>query len=197
MGYGWFLMMEGKFDEAAREMEEAKRLEPNSIVLNSASGNLFYFSRQYDRGIQHYRAMISVESVPASSNGMLYTLYQEKQMYREAAEAHQELLRLVGASPDRIAEYRNEFQTSGWTGYLRKIAREAEEHTDDAKRWPPGQLARLYVHLGEDDRAITLLEKAFSEGDPFVVQLRVDPAFDRLSNDPRFTQMIERINYPN
>ena len=197
MAYGWFLMMEGRFDDAGIEIEEAKRLDPSSIVISSAAGNLFLLSRQYDRGIQHYRTMVATESVPIASNGMLFNLYLQKHMYQEAAEAHQELLRLAGASLDRIARYRTEFQTSGWTGYVRKMARDAESRTDDkGENWPPSQIARLYSLLGQRDEAIKLLEAAFEEGDPFLVRLKVDPAFDNLRDDARFVQMIARLNYP-
>ena len=54
----------------------------------------------------------------------------------------------------------------------------------------------VYLGLGENERAIEWLEKAFEERAGRLVYLRAERAFDPLRGDPRFQRMVERLNFP-
>lgn len=58
-----------------------------------------------------------------------------------------------------------------------------------------GQLRSWYpcVGLGDHDRAFEWLEKGFEERAALLVTLKVDPVFDPLRGDPRFTDLIRRM----
>jgi hypothetical protein len=55
-------------------------------------------------------------------------------------------------------------------------------------------MARAVVHvgLGEKDKAFEWLDKAYEER--FVIQTKPDPEFDPLRSDPRFTDLLRRMN---
>jgi hypothetical protein len=55
------------------------------------------------------------------------------------------------------------------------------------------ELAPIYAGLGENDQAFAYLEKAYEERSPELVNLRVEPRFDSLRSDPRFTELCYRI----
>jgi len=57
-------------------------------------------------------------------------------------------------------------------------------------------MADLYGLLGDKDQAFALLEKAYNERDNMVVLLKVDPYFDPLRSDPRFTDLVRRVGFP-
>ena len=55
----------------------------------------------------------------------------------------------------------------------------------------------IYVGLGEKDKAFEWLEKSYEER--FVVgegstDIKVDPVFDPLRSDPRFADLLRRMN---
>jgi hypothetical protein len=52
----------------------------------------------------------------------------------------------------------------------------------------------LHAQLGEKDEAFTWLEKAFQERQPWLGQLQFDPQFESLRSDPRFANLVRRIN---
>ena len=54
--------------------------------------------------------------------------------------------------------------------------------------------AFIYAHLGEKDRAFELLEQAFEERSPWMPFLKTHPGFDLLRDDPRFTDLLLRMN---
>ncbi len=55
--YAEFLMWQGRFDEALRESEAARRLDPLSLIIGTDRGAIFYFSRQYDRAIEQFHSV--------------------------------------------------------------------------------------------------------------------------------------------
>ena len=58
--------------------------------------------------------------------------------------------------------------------------------------------ALVYAGLGEKDEAFRSLEKAIELRGPwpFVILLKVDPRFDSLREDPRFQNLLRRMNLP-
>ncbi len=60
----------------------------------------------------------------------------------------------------------------------------------------PTQIARLYTHAGEKDRALDWLEKAYEEREPPLVHLRVGWDWHSPLSDPRFQSLLRRMNFP-
>ncbi len=71
----------------------------------------------------------------------------------------------------------------GWT--TRKRAQ--REHVE------PTRFAIIYAQLGEKDEAFEWLEKAFEEGQD-MNNLKVHPIWDPLRDDPRFQDLLRRLN---
>ena len=55
-------------------------------------------------------------------------------------------------------------------------------------------LARIYAGIGEKDRAFEWLERAYDERIWLLGMLAADPMFDPLRSDPRYTDLIRRMN---
>jgi DNA-binding winged helix-turn-helix (wHTH) protein/TolB-like protein/Tfp pilus assembly protein PilF len=190
--YGWFLMSAERFDEATAEMEKARELDPSSLTINVGRGRLFYFSRQYDQALQQFQNIIAVEPNDASSYLSLYTIYEQKQMYAEAVDAYLKYLSLSGVQPDISEEVRETFRVSGWQGFLRKRL-ETLQMKAKTKDVEPVQFANLYARLGEKDEAFAWFEKTFEARDPSTLQFKIEPAYDSLRSDPRYSQLIRKI----
>lgn len=192
LAHGWFLMSAGRFDEATAEMEKARELDPNSLTINVARGRLFYFSRQYDKAIEHFQKIIAVEPEAGSAYWSLGQVYQQKQMYAEAVEAWLKSMRLEQAPPENIEDLRESFRTSGRQGLYRK-ALDITEARAKSGYVAPLTFADIYVRLGDKEMAFAWLEKAFDARDPSIIRLKIEPAYDSLRDDPRYTEMIRKI----
>jgi tetratricopeptide (TPR) repeat protein len=59
--YAECLSFQGSFDEALRESERARQLDPLSLIISTDDGAILYYSRQYDRAIEHFRAVLAME----------------------------------------------------------------------------------------------------------------------------------------
>ena len=60
----------------------------------------------------------------------------------------------------------------------------------------PCDVAALYMMAGEQTQALAWLEKAFDERDPNLPYINVDPTFDGVRDDPRFQDLLRRMNLP-
>jgi len=54
-------------------------------------------------------------------------------------------------------------------------------------------IAAIYVALGDKNHAFAWLEKAYADHDSGVPFLKVDPHFDALREDQRFTDLLRRL----
>ncbi|HLE63559.1 MAG TPA: hypothetical protein VI750_10480, partial [Pyrinomonadaceae bacterium] len=60
----------------------------------------------------------------------------------------------------------------------------------------PATIAIIYAALGDRDQAFAWLEKADKGRDGLLARLKVDPRFDSLRSDPRFTDLVRRVGLP-
>jgi hypothetical protein len=95
---------------------------------------------------------------------------------------------------DIAAEYGRAYASSGWKGVLRK---KVERCSDPKKKglYDPFGVAEAYVKLGDNDKAFLWLDKTYAEQIPMSF-LMVDPDLDKLRSDPRYTDLVHRIGFP-
>ena len=191
--YGWFLMSDGRFDEANAEMDRARQLDPSSMTLRAARGRLYYFSRQYDRAIEIYQDMLAHEPTDSSIQYALYALYIQKGRYAEAVDLFLKNQRQGGMPATVEQEFRDAFASGGWEGYQRKILAQIESLNERTRPEVPARFVETYLRLGDKENAFTWLEKVFDRRDISVVQFKIEPNYDILRDDPRYAQLLARI----
>jgi hypothetical protein len=89
------------------------------------------------------------------------------------------------------------YAAAGQTAQARRQLTDCVLHLQQQKRYiRPGWVAEVYASLGDNDDAITWLERGYREHDDFLALLKVWPAFDSLRSDPRFQSLVRRMNFP-
>jgi hypothetical protein len=53
--------------------------------------------------------------------------------------------------------------------------------------------AWIAIGLDETEQALSWLEQAYTERDPYLTLLNADPVYDRLRADPRFITLVQKI----
>ena len=57
----------------------------------------------------------------------------------------------------------------------------------------PYHIAMVYSGLGDKEQVFLWLEKAYEDRSQFMTLLKVEPKFDGLRSDPRFTDLMRRV----
>lgn len=187
--YGWYLMSLGDLEGAKTEMDRARELDPSSLTINIGRGRLYYHSRQYDEAIRHFENIIAAEPKETSAYYALHFAYIGKKMYPEALEA---LIKSNDLSAEDAAKMRESLARDGWETFWRNRLEHLEKN---AEKYPSAlsTLAFVYTLLGEKDKAFICLEKVIEKREHFVLQMKVEPAFDPLRDDPRFGVLLGKI----
>ena len=58
------------------------------------------------------------------------------------------------------------------------------------------KIAMIYMRLGQKELCFEYLEKAYEERSPRLSLINVEPRLDALRDDPRFQDLLRRMNFP-
>jgi len=189
--YAEHLALLGRFDEALRESESARQLDPFSLIIAVDNGAILYFSRQYDRAVEKLRAVLEVDPNFLKAH-LVEHAYVQKRMFAEA-QADLESWSKIDAGPWSLAETAYVMGRGGHAEEA-KQAFDKLERMDKRKSVDPEVIAWAAIGLGNTDETFDYLEKALSEHSNMAVRLKVEPAFDSLRNDPRFKDLLHRVH---
>ena len=190
--FGWFLMSQGRFDEAVVEMDKAKELDPSSITIDVGRGRLYYFMRDYEKARLHFEKLLELEPSDTSIRYALFTVLEQQHKYEEAVEQVLHVFTKYGAPSGAAEELREAFRKGGWQGFLEKQL-EMQDRRPAGAQISPWFYANHYARMGRDEEAFTWLERSFEKGEMGNLQLKIDPLYDGLRDDPRYPRLLARI----
>jgi TolB-like protein/DNA-binding winged helix-turn-helix (wHTH) protein/Flp pilus assembly protein TadD len=193
--YGFHLTVRGQFDEAVAEMRRAQELDPVSLVKITGLAQVLLTARRYDETIQLCGNALEMDPNLGFAHWLLGYAYMWKGMYEPAIVAFRKSIPLSGDSPDEPAALGLAYALSGKSGEARKILEELKQRST-RKYLSPAVIATLHAALGEKDQAFGSLDKAYDERDNLLVLLNVEPIFDPLRSDPRFSNLLRRVGFP-
>ncbi|NLP10778.1 tetratricopeptide repeat protein [bacterium] len=190
--YAIYLGMIGRHRESIAEVQRALDLDPFNLAVRALVGELFWYGREYDRAIEQLQKTLELDPNFARVHLVLWGVYEAKGMYSEAVATWQKYLSLTGVSPEEVAAVGNAYATGGMRGVYRWwLERSKEKSKQGYVR--PIYFAWDYAALGEKDQAFAWLEKAYQERSSGLLFLKVDPSFDNLRSDPRFTALLKKV----
>ena len=192
--YGVFLSSIRRFDEARAQTGRALVLDPHNpffqwVVLGVG---LLWQSR-YDEAIAQIRKILP--AFPPAHWG-LWMAFHAKQMYEEAMpEAKATVLFFAPGVPEAADALARGYAEAGYPGAMRRAAETLAERSNSTYV-SAHLIAELYASAGDKDRALEWLEKAYEERRQEMVYLSVFPTWDSLRDDPRFQDLLRRMNLP-
>jgi adenylate cyclase len=193
--YSIHLLEAGRVDEAIRELTIAEELDPLSPMIHTYAGLVYFAARKYNIALAELDKALELDPnfVPAHANRI--DVYCAKSMSEEAlAELEWVLPFFQPLWTAMKAEVGSVYAASGRTEEAKRILRECEEASahEPAEDVNQQALALIHLKLGNKDRALEWLEKAFEARTitPFLVKL--SPHFDEITSDPRFDELLKK-----
>ena len=190
--YAEYLALLGRFDEALAESERARALDPLSLIIAADKGAILYYARRYDEAIVQFRGVREMEPDFPRAQMMVSALVEKRQFVKALAEFEK--------SDDR----RSEAWTWAWRAYVYGRAGEhaqaqqsLEKVQQSYKRRPisPDPMLWALLGAGKRDETFAWFEKAYADHSNLLTTLKVNPAFDPLRADPRFENLMQRVQF--
>lgn len=111
------------------------------------------------------------------------------------AAAGQKAVELSQGAPLFVACLGLAYAEAGYWKEAQKILGQLNEISKQ-RYVTPYVLARIYAALGKKDEALGWLETGYRERAALMVCLKTDQRFDELRSDPRFQDLLRRMNFP-
>jgi tetratricopeptide (TPR) repeat protein len=151
-----------------------------------------YYARQYTDAIAELEAATQMDPQFEVARFGLARVYESMERPREALAQLESLPQRNDSA--KQAELARVYAILGERDSARAIVKTLEDGRRSGKfSVAPENLAYVYLALGERQRALTLLDEAYAERSPGMCWLKVDPRFDELRDDPRFTRLLARL----
>jgi tetratricopeptide (TPR) repeat protein len=190
--FGEYLLVFGRFAETEEEILRAPKLDPTSQIIASDLAGVYYISKEFDKCLEYTAKTLQKDEKSAYGNAFRWLCFEAKGDLPNAFEALQKGDKFL-YPPEIIKGPQNANETGGWQGGWKY----KEEFFD---RFPTNQFlnnyTRAFVSLraGNKDKAFEWLEKSFQNHERWFVNLKFDPQFESLRNDPRFAELVRKAN---
>jgi TolB-like protein len=189
--YAEHLMWRGRFEEALRESERAQQLDPLSLIIASDNGAILYYARQYDRAIEKFNAVREIEP-NFSKAGLIVSAYEQQGMFDAALADLEKGRRIRGDGPWTWGALAYLYGRTGQQAQARLALAQLEQWN---RRQPvdPAAFIGPHIGMGNKDLAFADLERAYAQHSSALITLKVDPLYDPLRSDPRFQELMRRV----
>jgi TolB-like protein/Tfp pilus assembly protein PilF len=190
-----YLLSTGQPEKAVSELERAVEMEPASLINNAVLTSAYIYARQNDKALRQAQKAYELDPAFPLAEHWLGMAYVANGRYDETIEVGSKMpvdgplgwlgIVVVGHAHARMGK-RTEAEAE--IAKLRELAK--------TRYIRPYYIASIYAILGEKDKAFAELQKSFEEKDCYLGRVRVDPFFDPLREDPRFKELLSRMNLP-
>jgi tetratricopeptide (TPR) repeat protein len=188
--YGQFQKAMGRPNWAA-EVKRAHELDPVSLII--AGVGQYIYQGQYDPAIENVRRRLEIDPDFAEAHFELGRVYTRKRMYGDAIAEFQKAFDLSGGEPQYLGDLGYAYGLSGNRVEAIQSLKQLV-HVSKHTYVSPYQIALVYVGLGEKDAAFDWLQKAFADHSYWLLFLKIDERMGTLRSDPRFTDLLRRLN---
>jgi tetratricopeptide (TPR) repeat protein len=194
-GHLWFgmtLAVMGRYEEAYSELQRAIRLDPDWSNTHFGLAFVYWSGRRYDQAIERCKKALELDSNSVQALFMLGISCAANLLYQPAITALRKAVELSNNAPVPIASLAAAYALAGYTDEARKLLHELLR----APRVTSFFVARIYATLGQNEEALGWLETAYRERAEWLVMVKVDESLDGLRTDPRFQDLLRRMNFP-
>jgi TolB-like protein/Tfp pilus assembly protein PilF len=192
--YAHYLWAVGRAEEGLGENRRYLDLDPLWPRPYECMGYHLMMARQFDRAIGFYEKALEIDPTYYFAHTGLGDAYVHQGRLEEAAASYRAA---SGLSEDPM------LQIPLSLAYIEAVSgngREAEEILDrlesEGAGVSPAVLAMVYGALGDTDEAFDRLEEAYQQKDWMLTFINNHPWFDAFRDDPRFQDIVRRMNFP-
>jgi TolB-like protein/tRNA A-37 threonylcarbamoyl transferase component Bud32/Flp pilus assembly protein TadD len=189
------LAAQDRAPDAVEEMRRAEEIDPLSVEVSQYLALMQYYARDYDGAVKQLQKALTLDARSPRTHVAISRVHEARGEWKEAIAATEHAIALSsGVVPPFQALLVRQYALSGNVSEARRRFSDLEKMTASAGvGLGSARLAYVHLTLGEDDQALSLLERAVADRDSDVLWIRVDPSVDRLRKLPRFEELSRRV----
>ena len=193
MYYAHVLSNTGRHTEALAESRRARELDPLNLRNNALEGQFLIHAGRADEALRRLQETLEMDPNYLLAHLYRSSAYIEKGMYTEAVTEARKAREISG---------NRSIYAAGFLGYaLAKSGKTADGRSvlegllkSSAEKYvPPYTIALVYNGLGEHDKALSWLERAYAQRSAAMVFLKVEPKWNNLRANARFQDLLRRL----
>src|SRR5205085_898052 len=152
---------------------------------------LLYFAGRFDESINRFHKSIEMDP-HYLAHLELGRVYEHREMYDSAIAEFAKARELSHDSPESLASLAHCYAVSGATAEAQALLQELTEMSE--RRYvSPYALALIHGGLGQKEECFEWLERAYEIHDGWMIYITVDPRWQSLRSDARFSRIVEQV----
>jgi len=190
--YASYLAVIGQQELALKEFELAQAYDPHSVIISVWKGISLWLAGRYEEAIRVCLKTLESDSQSFLAHWALGLAYEEVGNWGAAISQFKTAVALSGGNPGMLSALAYAQATSGQRDQALKTLHQL--HLLSARRYVAADhIGMVHIGLGNDDEALTFLEKAFREHSSWLVTLTIEPRTARLRSNPKFQSLISSL----
>lgn len=193
--YAHYLSNTGQHEKALAEARRGRELDPLRLSGNALEAQFLHYAGKPDEALDRLQKTLDLDQNYWLAHLITSRVYTEKGMHREAIAAAEKARTLSKVNSESIALAGYSLAKAGETEKSRAVLDELQKLS--AERYvPPYNLALVHNGLGNENAALGYLEKGLAEKDARMIFLKIEPKWNNLRAQPRFQNLMRRMNFP-
>ena len=193
----WFsihLRNQKEFAVALNEMKKARELDPLSTVVGANMAYVLILTTEFESAIEQCNRTLELDPQAPVLHELTGVAYLKQGRVEEALPHFEKAAELSRRETSRyLSSLGHAYATAGRRADAMAILKELEDHYKDGSA--NGQnLAAVYVGLDDTNNALIWLERDFVVRAPLLAEINWRFAFDGIRGDPRFSDLVRRMN---
>jgi TolB-like protein/Tfp pilus assembly protein PilF len=182
----------GMLEAALAEMEKAEELDPVSVSIKRDLAVIYYYSRRYEEAAEHCQGAIELDRNFHGAYWALGLAYEGLSLYSESVAAFQKGLALSPDTPRLLGSLGHAYAAAGKHAEAHAVLDRLNQ-LSVLNYVSPFDFALVHLGLGDLDSFFERLDLAYKSRSYELVSTRVDPKFDSVRFDPRFSKLLKRL----
>ena len=192
--YAHLLSNTGRHEEALAQIRRARELDPLNLRVNALEAMFLLHAGKNDEAIAAARRTLELDPTFWLGNTVLSWSYTTKGMFEEALGIARKQGEILPGHSEPIASSIYVLAKLGRVVEARRLLKELLSASKE-RYVAPYHIALAHYALGEREKAMEYLEKAFAVKDLRLAFLKVDSRWNDLRNEPRFVELMRRMNF--
>lgn len=194
LAHGWYGMLLpalGRFEESQTILKKAQELDPTSLNISVYLTVSSFMARQYKEVFRQSKKTLELE--PNTATPYLAMTLTDEILGKYDSAVETELKRRSIISPESVEPLRTAYKIEGIKGFWKKQIEflTAESKTKSGLEW---EIASRYAVLGDKENALNYIEKYCVQRGSSWSYLKVEPIWDNIRNEPRFQEVLRKMN---